>query len=209
MNHQSERPFDAIMFDLGGVLVELGGVSRMLDLLNHTITTEELWTRWLTSPTVRQFETGLIDSDQFVNDLRAEFELTIEPEQFIAEFTSWPTGLYPGTRELLLQLAPHYTLACLTNTNALHWPRVCDEMELKPLFAAHFASHLIGLLKPDREVFQHVVHELGYAPERILFLDDNRLNVESARSIGLSAYCVDGLTGATEQLTTLGVLPLP
>ena len=207
MTASNNRPFDAIMFDLGGVLVELGGVTRMLELLDHRVTVEELWTRWLSSPSVRQFETGRMDADQFALSLLAEFELSISPTQFIAEFTAWPKGLYPGTIDLLQALAPQYTMACLTNTNMLHWPRICDELGLQPHFAIHFASHLIGLLKPDRAIYQHAIDQLGYAPERILFLDDNALNVESARSVGISAYRAVGLAAAIEQLTALSVLP--
>jgi hypothetical protein len=39
------QQYDAIVFDLGGVLIELGGVTRMLELLSHRLTVEELWTR--------------------------------------------------------------------------------------------------------------------------------------------------------------------
>jgi glucose-1-phosphatase len=147
-------------------------------------------------------------TDEFALALLAEFELSISHTQFIAEFTTWPKGLYPGTLELLQALAPRYTLACLTNTNALHWPWICDELGLLPHFALHFASHLIGLLKPDQAIFQHAIDQLRYAPERILFLDDNQLNVESARSIGINAYRVVGITGAIERLHALHVLPL-
>jgi epoxide hydrolase-like predicted phosphatase len=207
MTAQYNRPFDAIVFDLGGVLIELGGVTRMLELLNHRVTVEELWTLWLSSPSVREFETGLMDADNFALRLLAEFQLSISPAQFIAEFTAWPKGLYPGTIDLLQALGQQYTVACLTNTNALHWPRICDEMGLQPHFAMHFASHLIGLLKPDRAIFQHIIDRLGYAPERILFLDDTALNVESARSLGISAYHVAGLAAVIERLTALNVLP--
>jgi putative hydrolase of the HAD superfamily len=204
-----DRPFDAIVFDLGGVLIELGGVPRMLELLDHRVTVDELWTRWLSSPSVRQFETGRMDADQFALRLLAEFELSISPGQFIAEFTAWPKGLFPGTIELLQALAPRYTLACLTNTNALHWPHICDVLGLRPHFTLQFASHLLGILKPDRAIFQHAIDHLGCLPERILFLDDTAVNVESARSVGISAYRAVGLAGAVEQLGALKVLPLP
>lgn len=52
MSTQEKRPFDAIVFDLGGVLIELAGVSRMLELLGHRLTPDELWVKWLTSPSV-------------------------------------------------------------------------------------------------------------------------------------------------------------
>lgn len=207
-NYPNDIPFDAIVFDLGGVLIELSGVDRMLELVQHRLTVDELWTRWLTSPTVHQFETGQIDADTFAADLFVEFGITIDAAQFIAEFTSWPRGLYPGAAELLAQLAPHYQLACLTNTNALHWPRVRDEMGLLHHFVAHFASHEVGMVKPHPEIFDHVLDALGHAPERVLFLDDNRLNVEAAQAIGIRAHRTVGLNGAIVQLTELGVLPV-
>ena len=208
MYSTQERVFDAIVFDLGGVLIELSGVDRMLELLQHQLTVEELWMRWLTSPAVHQFETGWIDADTFTSMLCAEFGMTIDAAQFITEFTSWPRGLYPGATDLLQQLAPHYQLACLTNTNALHWPRICAEMDMLAHFPICFASHEIGMVKPHPEIFAHLLHELGHAPARILFLDDNQLNVEAARAAGISAYRVAGLAGALAQLTDLGVLPV-
>ena len=208
MKNREIYPFDAIVFDLGGVLIELSGVDRMLELLQHQLTVEELWARWLTSPAVHHFETGQIDADAFATTLFDEFGITIDATQFITEFASWPKGLYPGTTDLLQQLAPHYQLACLTNTNALHWPRICDEMGVLDHFARHFASHEIGLLKPHEAVYRHLLGALGHAPERILFLDDNWLNVEAAQAVGICAQRVVGLDGAIAQLTDLGVLPV-
>ncbi len=208
MTNRHVYPFDAIVFDLGGVLIELSGVDRMLELLQHQLTVEELWTRWLTSPAVHHFETGRIDADTFATALFTEFGMTIDAAQFIAEFASWPKGLYPGTTELLQQLAPHYQLACLTNTNALHWPRIRDEMGVLEHFARHFASHEIGLLKPHEAIYRHLLDALGHAPERILFLDDNRLNVEAAKALGITAHRVVGLADAIAKLTALEILPL-
>ncbi len=208
MSGSSIYPFDAIVFDLGGVLIELSGVDRMLELLQHQLSAEELWVRWLTSPAVHQFETGQIEAAAFAEMLLIEFGITIDATQFIAEFTSWPQGLYPGTTDLLQQLAPHYQLACLTNTNALHWPRICEEMGVLDYFSVYFASHEIGLLKPHPAIFTHLLDQLGHAPDRILFLDDNRLNVEAAQAAGIRAYRVMGLDGAIAQLTDLGLLPI-
>src|SRR5262249_28876191 len=136
-------PFDILLFDLGGVLIELSGVERMLELCGHTLTAEELWARWLSSEGVRRFETGRGGPDEFGAGMLAEFTLSIEADQFLKEFTWWPKGVFPGGYELLDQLSGSYRLACLSNTNALHWPRVCDEMGLTRYFETSFASHLI------------------------------------------------------------------
>ena len=202
----SAHPFDVIVFDLGGVLIELAGVDRMLELCNHAFSADELWTRWLTSAGVRQFETCHTSPDAFGAAMLEEFGLSIAAAQFLEEFTAWPKGVFPGSFELLEQLSASYRLACLSNTNALHWPRVCDEMGLARYFESAFASHLVGMLKPDLEIFQHVVDQLGCPPARILFLDDNQLNVAGARAAGMVARRVAGLNEVRAALVELGVL---
>jgi putative hydrolase of the HAD superfamily len=202
----SASSYSAIVFDLGGVLIELTGVPRMLEWMGDEITADELWRRWLASESVRGFECGRISAEQFAREMRAEFGIPVSSEQFLAEFALWPKAAYEGATELLRKLADHYVVACLSNTNALHWARIDDEMGLLPHFNHHFASHLVGMLKPDREVFEHMATELEYPPERILFLDDNQVNVDGARAAGISAYKVVGLEGAIAKLEELGVI---
>jgi glucose-1-phosphatase len=79
-------------------------------------------------------------------------------------------------------------------------------MGLARYFELSFASHLVGMLKPDVEIFQHVVEQLGCPPARILFLDDNQLNVASARVAGMVARRVAGLAEVRAALAELGVL---
>jgi putative hydrolase of the HAD superfamily len=79
-------------------------------------------------------------------------------------------------------------------------------MGLGGYFSASFLSHEIGLIKPDAAVFAHVVDALGQAPGRILFLDDNRLNVEQARAVGMVAHRVVGVTETSALLRSLGLL---
>ena len=125
---------------------------------------------------------------------------------FLEHFERWPTGLYPGALELLTELRGRFRLGCLSNSNALHWPRFLSEMQLGNAFDHCFASHELGLLKPDREVFEVVLDTLGCAPERVLFLDDNAPNVEGARASGLHAHRVQGPAEARARLGSLGLL---
>jgi HAD superfamily hydrolase (TIGR01509 family) len=182
-----------LLFDVGGVLVRLSGVEAMLEWLGHRISEDELWRRWLQSVPVRQFETGQIDADEFAIAVTSEFDLPVEPRQFLEAFIRWPTGLYPGTLELLARIPSSYQRAVLSNSNALHWPRVQTEMKLGAAFDNHFVSHLTGRIKPDAAAFEHVVESLGCSPASVLFLDDNLLNVDAAKRLGMQAVRVQGI----------------
>ena len=201
--------FDVLLLDFGGVLIDYAAGPRLLEWLNHSITADELWRRWLLSPSVRGFECGAIGPEQFAADLCREFQLPVSPSQFIEEFAVWPRALFPGTRELLSALRPHFTLASFSNTNVLHWNHVRTNLQLVDLFDHHFPSHLIRMLKPDREAFDHIVKTTGCSPERILFLDDNPLNVEGAQRAGLTARRVDGPAAIASVLEEYGIQIAP
>jgi glucose-1-phosphatase len=196
-----------ILFDVGGVLVELGGVRWVLDRMGPHATTEQLWPIWLRSPSVRAFETGRIESLTFAAGIIAELGIDAAPEDFVQSFTGWPTRVYPGAAELVASIPARYERALLSNSNILHWPRVLDEMGLGTLFQHRFSSHLMGKIKPDTEAFEHVVQELGCHPAQVFFLDDNQLNVDAALAVGMQAERARGVDEVRVALQRAGVLP--
>jgi HAD superfamily hydrolase (TIGR01509 family) len=195
-----------LLFDVGGVLVQLNGVEVMLEWLGKTVTEEELLRMWLLSAAVRQFESGKMDADEFAAGVIAEFGLSVGPRRFLESFTAWPTGLYPGTLEMLALIPRSYQRALLSNSNALHWPRVLHDMRLGAAFDRHFVSHLTGRIKPDSDAFEHVVQTLACLPDQVLFLDDNLLNVEAAQRFGMQAIRVRGAAETRGVLMDLGII---
>ncbi len=195
-----------VLFDLGGVLVELGGVSTVISWMANPVIPEELFRMWLTSPAVRAFETGRIDPDLFADQLIAEMSLRVDREALLRELTGWPTGTFPGALELLARIPRRYMRATLSNTNALHWPQVMGRMKLEKAFDHHFASHLTGKIKPDEEAFRHVTAAPDCATDEVLFLDDNRLNIDAAKKCGIRAVQVKGVPAAERALLDFGVL---
>jgi len=157
---------------------------------------------------VRAFETGRVGPDIFADQLIAELGLPVGRQEFLAAFTAWPKRVFPGAVDVVRRISPQYVRATLCNTNVLHWPRFVEEMGLGNLFEHHFASHLMGKLKPDREVFEHVAAALACEPSAILFLDDQPLNVEAAQSLGLQAVCVRSVQEVERVLTEAGALML-
>jgi putative hydrolase of the HAD superfamily len=195
-----------VLFDVGGVLVELSGIETMIGWLGAGITAEDLWVKWLRSTAVRRFETGGGDANEFAQDVTREFGLTMEPERFLESFAGWPLGLYPGVMAMLARIPARYRRALLSNSNALHWPRMLNDMGLEAAFEHRFASHLTGKIKPDRAAFEHVVAALGCLPQEVLFLDDNRLNVDAAKCIGMQAVRVVGPLEAQRALAEFGII---
>ena len=195
-----------VLFDIGGVLVEPSGVATMLDWMRNTVTPEELWRMWLTSPCVRAFETGLLSPEEFADQVIIDFRLPVQRAEFLEEMTHWSVTLFPGAIQLIEQIPVRYDRATLCNTNVIHWKYLMKNAGLVRAFPHHFASHLIGKIKPDAEAFQHVTEVLRCEPEEVLFLDDNEMNVVGARSVGIQGVRVRGVAEAEHALVDFGVL---
>ena len=208
----SERPLKRadqirlVLFDLGGVLVELRGVPTMLAWLNHRVSLEELWALWLSSPVVRRFETGRTTPAEFAEQIIRELSLPVSPEDFVANFQSWLVGLLPGALDVVRSVPSRFTRATLSNNSEPHWRRLMTEFDLEDAFHHHFASHLTGKIKPDREAFQNVLDTLGCSADSVFFLDDSTLNVNAARDVGMHAVQVQGPAEARLALIEAGIL---
>jgi putative hydrolase of the HAD superfamily len=196
---------DLVLFDLGGVLIELGGVTSMRELTGIE-TDDELWSRWLACPWVRRYERGECSPDEFATGLVAEWELAVEPVAFLDAFAAWPVGPYAGADELVDRTREATAVGCLSNTNVGHWDRNFSRWPIFEVYDHRFLSFELGLLKPDREVFDHVAKLVELPPERILFLDDNQQNVDGARSAGFTAARTRGVAEAELALVDAGIL---
>jgi glucose-1-phosphatase len=195
---------DVVLFDLGGVLVDFGGVDSMRALAAID-SDDELWERWLSCRWVRAFERGTCSAGDFAAGVVADWGLRITSSAFLEAFATWPGGPFPGAVELVDAAGAGVDVGCLSNTNRLQWDRHASHWELVDRFTYRFLSFEMGMVKPDLELFDHVAGCLGTEPARVLFVDDNGRNVEAARSAGFRAVRARGVVEAGAALAAAGV----
>jgi FMN phosphatase YigB (HAD superfamily) len=197
-----------VLFDLGGVLIRVGGVGPMRKL-SGIGSDEELWARWLTCPWVRRLEAGQCGAAEFAAGVVAEWELPVSPEEFLSVFAGWLGGPYPGAVELVAQVkaaGDGVRVGCLSNTNAVQWEAHFEGTPLVNAFEFRFLSFQLGMVKPDREIFDAVADGLPTPRHRVLFLDDNAVNVHAAVEAGFVARRAQGPEAARAALVEVGVL---
>jgi putative hydrolase of the HAD superfamily len=196
---------DMVLFDLGGVLLQLRGVPSMREFSGIS-SDDELWSRWLGCPWVRRFESGACSHDDFARGVVDDWGLSISPAAFLDEFRTWPSGPLPGAEDLVAEVTARVPVGCFSNTNALHWNEHLAGWPLVRMFETRFLSFEIGALKPDRRAFDYVADQLGPPPGRVLFLDDNVANVDGAIAAGFSGIRVAGVSEARRALVAAGVI---
>lgn len=192
---------ELLLFDFGGVLVEFAGPKELGQHLRWASTPAGILERWTKCPHTDDFECGRLSPLQWAERFIETWDVDLDPEEFLAKFTTWSRGVLPGARDLLERLRPRYRLAALSNSNALHWERNANELRILELFEFAISSHHVGLCKPDPRIF-HVALERANvsSPDAIVFFDDLAANIEAAKAAGLRAYQVRGVDELRERL---------
>lgn len=178
-----------LLFDLGGVLVDLGDPAGEMDL---DMSNERFWELWLSSPLVQQFETGKLNADEFVVAFAPQVGVD-DAADFAERIRGWRLPMFDGIEGFLATLTPRTDIALLSNTNEIHWAHVQSQTDIFEIFNKLFLSFETGNAKPKSAAFLDVVDHFACAPEQILFLDDNAGNVAAAQVVGLRSKQTRGL----------------
>ncbi len=76
------------------------------------------------------------------------------------------------------------------------------------MFDAVVISGEVGMRKPERQIFEHTVKQLGLPPRTCVFVDDHRANIEAAASLGLVGVWHQSYEQTAAELETLFDRPL-
>ncbi|MEO1957513.1 MAG: HAD family phosphatase [Methylophilaceae bacterium] len=179
----------AILFDVGGVLIELNGLPSIAKLLDSNQSLEDIYKHWMAAPSVIGHETGKLSTDEFAQEVVKDLKLSITADAFMENFSTWIVGTFPDTFDLLDAIPNTLKVAALSNTSDAHWKEV-EATGLANKIEYLYLSHKIGHLKPSLPAFQCAVDGLGVPPEEIIFFDDVIENINAANSFGLKAHQV-------------------
>ena len=73
----------------------------------------------------------------------------------------------------------------LSNINILHYEYLRKNFPVFGVFDKIFLSFQMGLIKPNKEIYNLVIRDLGVNPEEIFYTDDRPELVQSAKSLGI------------------------
>jgi len=193
------------VFDMDDVLYEYDWRTRMRGMCELTgLDFAELRSRWWHDGGEWAAEAGVFRT---APDYLAAFEsavgCAIDESEWVrirgGAMTAWPDSLAAVRRASVLG-----TVTLLTNNGALtskHLRTLAPE--LVEVFGDHlFTSSDYGARKPDPAVFERVLERYGANAADTFFADDMRVNVEGARSVGISAHLFrspGGLLAAIEE----------
>ncbi len=189
--------FDALIFDLGGVVLNLNydlTISRFKELGKDNF--DKLYTQASQDLVFDRYETGEINSDDFVNYLLEFLPDSTSDFDVIQAWNAMILDLPKHRIEFLKNLRSFLPIFLFSNTNDLHYKYFNSEIEksyddnniLNGLFDKCYYSHLVGFRKPNAEAFELVLNEQNLEAEKVLFIDDSIQHIEGANRLGIKTH---------------------
>lgn len=186
----STSPFQALVFDLGGVVVRHDNRVLFERLASRCA---DGWTAERVVSLFRQgsgWGTGAPIGD-FYRQLGAEAGYDAPWPTFVEDWCCH-LSVDASMLSVLERLAAHHRIVIFSNTNREHWDFLLGASDGALGRYEPYLSHEIGLEKPAVEAFAAVAAKAGLEPARCVFFDDVEANVDGARRAGFEAELFTG-----------------
>jgi len=198
----------ALVFDLGGVLVDWDPRYLYRQLFDDPDEMESFLAEVTTAEWNAYQDAGRPWAEA-VELLVAEHPQRRELiEAFHGRWPEMLAGEIPGTVDVLADVrAAGVRLFALSNWSAETFPVARERFDFLAWFEGIVISGDVGVNKPDRRIFEHLIEEFGIEPAAALFIDDSSANVDAATALGFQAIQFTDAMTLRGELERLGLLP--
>jgi len=186
---------DTIVFDLGGVVVNLDinrTINAFIKLGIHNVE------KWI-SPGVHsdiflRLEVGEISTDEFYDGIRELAGVEVSDIEIRDAWCAMLVGLPSQRVKIIERLKRSYRVLLLSNTNSIHLN--CFDgfakgySSMSYLFHNVYYSFLLQDHKPNISIFHSVIDKERLIPGRTLFIDDAEANINAAQNVGFHTQLV-------------------
>ena len=183
-----------VIFDFGQVLVHFDPTYMVglyvSDEKDKTLLADVIFDRlyW------NELDKGTLSDEELLDLARKRL-----PERLwgVAEtiYQNWIIHLPPidGMAELIRSIKATYGVRCfLLSDISKYFAENCDKAPILQLLDGCVFSGPLGITKPSKEIFEHILNKYGLSAEETVFIDDKDQNIAGANAIGIQGYVFDG-----------------
>lgn len=207
----TERAIDAVVFDVGNVLIEWDPRQLYRRVFTHDDgTPDEAKVAWFLAEVCPPEWNIEQDRGRSIADAEAE-ALGRHPDMgpairsFYGRFQTMIPGPIPGTVAILEALkSAAFPVHGLTNFGAETFPMARSRFGFLNAFDIVVVSGEEGVIKPDPRIYEILIERAGLSPARTAFVDDSPRNIEAAQKLGFHGHLFEGADGFRGWLKGLG-----
>jgi len=205
MKISKSKKITTLIFDLGNVLVYYDNhIAAKRFAKECRIPLMRLWFHFFTSPLDRAITTGRISPKEFYRRCKRQLKIDLDYSTFCRYWNDifWRN---PSMECFLLQMKKRYPLYLISNTNRLHFEYIRNQYPILQHFKRTFPSHVVGVRKPDPEIYRYVLRKIKKRPEETVYIDDVSSFVRGARQVGMNAIRFRNKKQLIKDLKVFGV----
>ena len=199
---------EAIVFDLGGVLIDWNPSYLFDRLFDDESQKKHFFEHICTSAWNEEQDAGrpIQEATNLLVSQHPEWRPYIE-----AYYGRWEEMLGGPIQETVdifrdLKQSGKYRLYALTNWSGELFPIALEKYDFLHWFDGRLVSGDEKMRKPFPEFYQLMLSRFDLQPENTLFIDDNMRNVKAAEDMGIKALRFEGPHQLRKELETLGLL---
>ncbi len=190
---------NTVVFDLGGVLINLnvprcvGNFNRLMgeDNVRNILGIDDegegvVAVSAATRQLMHDYEYGNISTDEFLQSVCSYCHPGTTIDDVRQAWLSMLDELPQQRLDYIASLrSAGYKTVLLSNSNELHWDPIYEQFNLGQYFDRIFASHMLHMAKPNREIFEYVEREAQIDSNHTIYVDDLEKNrAASERFLG-------------------------
>ena len=185
-----------IIFDLGGVILDIDETIVYKELEKMGISSLELARSKEFTELMSKFDTGIYTAPTFRKRMKAlVHQEKMTDQKFDAIWNAMLLDIPRERIEAIEKVKKHYKIFLMSNTNVIHYDLYVRDLQLRfgyhefdELFHKSYFSFAEHLEKPDPRFFELILDHEGLLPEETLFIDDTEKNIKVAQSLGIHTY---------------------
>lgn len=180
----------AILFDSDGVLIDSERLFfdatccafRRVDLE----LTAAQWAKWFLAEGRRTLEIAML-----LGLARSKTDALIaNRNELFWRLVDRSVPVFPGIREMLIDLAPHYRMAIVTGASREHFERVHQKTGLLDFFELAVTQDDYEAAKPSPQAYLIAMAKLALKPEECIAVEDSPRGASAAVAAGLRCFVV-------------------
>jgi len=200
------------IFDMGGVVVQNSsiagtiaahlGISKRAFLRGTSSDYEDTHASSYNLSDIYAITQGKINSERFWGNFTQRTGIAVSGDPW---YDLFDPAFDKKIAAIIARLKTNgYRVVCGTNTIEAHY-RKHEERGDYSIFDTVYASHLMGIMKPDMAFWRFILSKENIQPSEAFFVDDSEENTNAAKKLGLTTHLFTNVEGLANSLKTYGV----
>ena|SRR3989344_1042406 len=194
----------AVTFDLDGVYFTPQSFKNFKANLPKKVM-DEYKLNWVLykSPEMLNFKMGKMEENEYWDFVRKELGVELNNSE-IFKLLRDSYEVNPEVKEYVNEVKAKGLKTCICSNNFVTRIRELNsKFDFLKDFDVKVLSYEVGIMKPEKGIFEVLIKQSGVKPEEIVYADDDESKLQGAIDLGINAFVYEGFEKFKEKVNTL------